>query len=87
MIFFQEDSFTYFQVIREIKTCLEYHMGIKSKVGLTQINSLSEREEKESKWLFFHCQTIEIAATKAVNEKLHWGINIQTNFNKLWGSH
>ena len=61
----------------------EYHEGIQLKVGLAghrqQKNLSSECAEKGSDWPTFHCKTEEEtkkAATKVVNKKLHWRINI-----------
>ena len=51
----------------------------------TQKNSSSRLAEKETDWLIFQCrieQTSEKAATKVINKKLYWGINIQRTYNK-----
>ena len=66
--------------------------SIKSWFSRTQKNVSCGLGEKDSDWLIFHCkpeQTTKKPATKVVNIKLHWGINIHRtyNINKLWDSH
>ena len=77
MFFFQQDSFIYFQVDKEIKTYREYQKGVQSKADLAghrkthhldvQGKNLTHLSLEQTKIE----QTNKKAATKVVNKKLH----------------